>query len=786
MIDDWSQPSSPTAATFSENDTPAPVRRNSFDSPWTAEVDAADSAQNNANTTNDNDEVIVNDVPNISDWNYPPPGLVWNGNNAFRFGGGFQFTNSAFANVNPESAQLTNIDNDALKMLHSPEGGVVLLAGKMRELIMRLLMLNKPRLTEHIVDLLQGDANLDIFMSFYSRLPLATPTYTLSKKLDWNSDLEVCAMLEQSRMPRPMEPEYLQKLSYQVVMEIIVNRDIQSHVRLTETKLREIIVRMFDVFHPASAGNFYHFTRLVEYFLVHKPLRFLDLVMLPMPYQVSFPTDSHENLLAPNVQKPLIFQGLFYLHHPPVIGAFLKMLLWQSKDDLTSTRTQKARYESLQEQEFLECLLSILCAENADPEQTMGAAQFLQRLVTACTEIDHTDILFKSLEADKMLIKQCTQLLYTSSTPHFQFRCVVDVLFALGVKTNDRMFRPLCLNDINSTPGETNVKPAESVLASVSLHVVDAIKDEIGKLGELIRQYPFSGTSEQALGPIMLNAHTVAHPFSRNRLALVELFVETLKRSLLDYSILDDLPGLIFLDMADWFFEYRYNNLYHNLYYRMITIIIRSNHRSCIKKVLIKPRLVQRMITHFESTDSTGCRGHIIMILNFIRLTSDIHRSDDYFAQFLASMSEWRAFLPILLEETWRQVGTDTVVPSIAPRSSMAVLLPALIKHIPPAPTAPVHPSSEQQSYTIAGIHLGSEYARRLGFTEAITLDMSEQESIAKKRKKKKKKKDKRVSSDGACVDNHQSLEHDEDQDDEDCFVDELIVPLTDTTICDK
>ncbi len=114
---------------------------------------------------------------------------------------------------------------------------------------------------------------------------------------------------------------------------------------------------MFDIFQPNSNGNFYHFEKLVEYFLMRHPVQFLDTVLLAGP-EKSLPLEDCHSASCSSVEKPkpLIFQSIPYLYESPVMSAVIKILTWRSIDDAPSNQLQKHRLEDLLQEDFLDLL----------------------------------------------------------------------------------------------------------------------------------------------------------------------------------------------------------------------------------------------------------------------------------------------------------------------------------------------------------------------------------------------------------------------------------------------
>lgn len=120
------------------------------------------------------------------------------------------------------------------------------------------------------------------------------------------------------------------------------------------------MIKTFDIFHPDSNANFFHFQKLFDHLLQHDPNSVLELIFLPLPETGSVPEGtSTDSLQEPTMQRPLIFRTLPYLYEAPVMAVVLSCL-FRLKSDRESPITQKLRYIMLQNEQFLEYIVSFL------------------------------------------------------------------------------------------------------------------------------------------------------------------------------------------------------------------------------------------------------------------------------------------------------------------------------------------------------------------------------------------------------------------------------------------
>ena len=145
-----------------------------------------------------------------------------------------------------DDQEMSLLDEDAKKLLSNVEASQELQNSRIRELLRRLLGMDSPRLTDHMLDFFMMDGIhcifpvlglpnhfigvVEQFMRFLTRLdPIADP-------VDW-SNLSPALLLEALR-PREKSKEEPQKYAYNVT-EVLANISTAS-TKLLDTKLREI------------------------------------------------------------------------------------------------------------------------------------------------------------------------------------------------------------------------------------------------------------------------------------------------------------------------------------------------------------------------------------------------------------------------------------------------------------------------------------------------------------------------------------------------------------------
>lgn len=113
--------------------------------------------------------------------------------------------------------------------------------------------------------------------------------------------------------------------------------------------------------------------------------------------------------------------------------------------------------------------------------------------------------------------------------------------------------------------------------------------------------------------------------------------------------VLRQVPASSWKTWLGWFFDYPFNNLYHTIFSKCVYAALKSGDADTIKALFAKSRFLSRLIELFHAGNkSTGAKGFVILICNYIRLASDTMATEDYLPHMLTSHDAWKSFLPTL------------------------------------------------------------------------------------------------------------------------------------------
>lgn len=111
-------------------------------------------------------------------------------------------------------------------------------------------------------------------------------------------------------------------------------------------------------------------------------------------------------------------------------------------------------------------------------------------------------------------------------------------------------------------------------------------------------------------------------------------------------------------------FFYSFNSAFHVQFYKIFRVALYSEQPTVYDRFYVKTGFVNRLIEHYQAIGQpTGTKGYIILILNCIRLSSDVEEQaakngatePGFWTELLKDNTEWATFKPTLREATLEQ-----------------------------------------------------------------------------------------------------------------------------------
>eukprot|EP00005_Dracoamoeba_jomungandri_P005080 CAMPEP_0174258370 /NCGR_PEP_ID=MMETSP0439-20130205/7367_1 /TAXON_ID=0 /ORGANISM="Stereomyxa ramosa, Strain Chinc5" /LENGTH=662 /DNA_ID=CAMNT_0015341847 /DNA_START=17 /DNA_END=2005 /DNA_ORIENTATION=- len=486
-----------------------------------------------------------------------------------------------------------------------------------------------------------------------------------------------------------------------------------------DNKLETLVLEIFKIFHVEAKGDFDNFDKIFQ------------SILTPFPSQVLTILIKH---------KRLVFNLLNYLHDPAVAEAMMCIL----KTPLPGQYLEKF-YNHLREEGFFEFLGRKIYGEGSESSFEDASAFFI-RVVEACSIQNNADIMFSELVENTTFLDglmSCISEKNTKGRKRQQVSCIYS-LQTLLLKSGEQLF--------NTSLEAYAPTPLPNMLTSIRTGLHAHLAQYITVFYEKL----IANADMKLSGATKYSAYEVKKKFGLHCVALMEILVDLLQEN--PKAVLDNVVPGIWRVLSNWTFGHAFNNVYHSLFLKIFTVIIKTNHVASLKGLLGgKCKFLSRMIDHFNTTTTftSGFRGYIITIGNILRLQSGALPRTDFLVNFLRSHQPWNQFLPILRAETVRQLVTDHPPPQQSNFNPFAhhdtFGLPSYLPNEPPQPI------TEDD----VDIELGSIFAADLGFGDVLPYVSKTPAKSSKAKKRRRRRKNKGKASNGA-VNNDKGKENGE------------------------
>ncbi|KAI7860645.1 hypothetical protein BDC45DRAFT_562851 [Circinella umbellata] len=540
--------------------------------------------------------------------------------------------------------------------------------------VQKLLQLSTPRLDSRIVSALLLEGMMDVFMSHINRL----------EETDNNNAIDLHSLSLETKVRlakhhRDLNNMEALKLSAHAT-ELLCGTSANHHQLMNE-RFDIIVSRLMETLLPNSIGHLCHFGRVFQQLTRRHMSAMLDYIILD------------------NDASMLFDYMLPYLNQGPVSDALLSLLFFHDTDKEAQEKRIKC-YKKLRELGFLEWFMDVI--QRSDfPDFSNDTKEFLLRIIEEASQLDDTNELFKSLESDKG--PEIIKSLVTS---------ISDQGATRGRQLMVQILRGFVISGTPPVRQSAMSQPVQGPLYSLCHHIRVLLSEHIPTLCKIIiRDYDYA--------PKKIFSFTIMH------VELLEVIYHSLSDAPDKEKVLDALPGGFWKLFADLFFEKSSSSIFLTVYYKIFVLLVNINYEQAISCFLEKQNFIARIIDLYENkTQNTDARGHILLILNHLRLTSDSKKNGIVY-QILKSNSQYQHFLPTL--------RTDTQAQTDASYKWKLDTCPRPAPHLGPVP--PLRPSVMFSAYNSAtlplfgaiidnhmdevnGIDLGSDFAYCLGFDD--------------------------------------------------------------------
>eukprot|EP01080_Neovahlkampfia_damariscottae_P011624 gene11624-4866_t len=157
---------------------------------------------------------------------------------------------------------------------------------------------------------------------------------------------------------------------------------------------------------------------------------------------------------------------------------------------------------------------------------------------------------------------------------------------------------------------------------------------------------------------INFSAFKIEKNFSVLRLNMIKLVYLLIYHNAAVYETHKSFIIELFDTLINWFFEYRHNNIYHNLFYTLISLVIGDKEENILKPIFKEFNFMDRMIeVYIDKKGDHDNKGHILDICNLLRLTSKCMDENSFLYQFLKSNELWDSFQNLLITDTLIEIN---------------------------------------------------------------------------------------------------------------------------------
>jgi len=466
-----------------------------------------------------------------------------------------------------------------------------------------------------------------------------------------------------------------------------------------DKNLEDIVKEIFDIFDINAEGDFDNFDKMFASFLG--------------PYGTKV-----FNIFGNN--RKLILNLLNYLHEPAISETLIGIIKATLPDQVLISF-----YTMLNEDGFWETLGQKIYGPGSG-SSFEDASAFFNRLVDLCATQSNADVLFSHLSQNMTFIDGLVDCISNRNVSAEQQVAAINALRAILLKSGEQLF--------DTSLEAYTPTPVPNMLASIHEDLHQHLKTRAGALAQ--RLIDDAKEPKKKGEEAVFSTYRVGSRFTVPRVHLLEVLTELVLQN--PQEVLDAFTPPLWKVLADWLFEHRFNNIYHELFHRIFRSVIKINHVESMKGLMSKNKFITRMIEHYRATNSqdSGLRSYIILMANYVRLTADAQPSAEYLKSFLNSHSQWKEFVPLLKDDTVKQFVTQFPAPagghpiSLSPFATAETfgLYSSMI------PLKPITPED-------VDVDLGSEYANTLGFE-----DTSVYVETKKKRKRKRRVRGKKAA----------------------------------------
>lgn len=600
---------------------------------------------------------------------------IWNANDIF---------DDSYQNSNSEEEDFLDPEELGFNILD--------VKGTSSEIINRFLDLQRPHMNKKMIECMQINDFLKIFINNITRVPESV----LYNQDEENQGFSIDESIFRERDTSDIK---LMKRSYNAI-QVLCSSNLSTFV--TE-KAKVIGKELMNIFHPKSEGNFNHFKYIWNYLI---DITNGEIALL---------------LTSEEYKEPPVFKMLRYIHEHAITSSLLSSIFLIN----SQTTLQMELFTKLQEIEFVETILAMLDMTDF-PITITAASEFLIQIIEEGSKTEDSDILLFAIQMDPSCLSNIIKHVSESTSVVQQDACTELLLAFLEkcIYTSDNMASTSSSFVFSE---KTPLKPLkQSILQYLKYNIYElcfGLKSSKIKENNLCENEENNINGKEIIKPKQFTAKK-RKSFSTSRLNLLKIIIITLKElKKEEYEILEYIP---WKSLVKWFFKYRTNNIYHAIFYQYFEYSLKSNYVKALKEIYSETNFINQLIDNFNSPEYVDCRGFSILICNHIRYSVETN-SCEYLKQLLNNNKKWEQFLPELRKATKRQIGDHQSFALIG-NTRPFPYTPKITNHRPLAKLL----KADKELKNKDGVELGSLYAALLGYSKPEEFDFKKEEDKKK------------------------------------------------------
>ncbi|KAI8335041.1 hypothetical protein BC941DRAFT_472337 [Chlamydoabsidia padenii] len=480
-------------------------------------------------------------------------------------------------------------------------------------LVRALLEVSTPHLEAKIVDMLLVEDTMQLFMAYITRLKGNNPpTQDLSSRV------------KEAQHERDRDDLDAMKRSYHA-MEILTGTSTY-HFKIQDTRFESIITSLFDIFSPASHGNFNHFAKIFQHLVRRHPADMLDFLFL-----------------QPN---SLFFDCMLpHIHSSAVVDSILAILFVNDINMETKDKRQTA-HQKLSDLGLLPWLVKAIGHHNS--AFSVAAGELVVRIIEEASQVDNGHVLLQVLEhgGGGRIIMESLVKMVENQTPSPDRNRMIKILLLLTK------------SGLLTTRTSPVAHLIHGPLYSISVQCQEMLSDHIPHLCSVISNDRHSVSSKQL-------------PLTLYDMDLLDIIYSTLPHIKNKTGLIDAIPTAFWRIVVNSFFEKRQvldrdqnteghhlttSSIYHALFYRIFCLVLDLRYEPLIIILIRQQKLVTRMIDLYEDTkQQIDTRGYILLVLNYLRLMTDAEPTG-VLHRIMTNHPRYCEFLPKLRKDTLAQI----------------------------------------------------------------------------------------------------------------------------------